>query len=595
MSTTELDRQLHASVLKREKLKEQRIRAEDAEKEYVNIGSGGEMTKQKIHEILSSDRRMYYRTEELNDKLYIHYKGWSKLQNLEGFTGLKVLYGECNAFSEITGLEKCTNIRSLFLQENCIKEIRGLESLHTLWNLNLSSNFIEKIEGIAHIKTLNTLTIAKNKIGFNGVEDLEHLVDSAVCSLDIQDNRITDVDILPDVLMRMKELRVLYLKGNEACKRIPNYRKTTTACLKDLKYLDDRPVFEEDRRAAEAFNRGGLEEERAERKKMREEKSEAHRRNMEAFQNMIERSRQEKKEREAMRAEDKYTDDTDPVESPEKRMARQRREWEEANPELLKDDVKEMCERKLAQEKETERREGKASMDTSTNASASSLNTLDGDSGIDEVPEVKKKDGKVDNRKLVYEDIWDDSPSPWQRTVPNPELPTTPQLGEEFVPWAAPKNAASEKPKEFTEEEITRRAEERKRQVHGQAATKGMDKFLNQRAQELADEEEQAMKEIVGDDDFKPSWYSKQQDKLAETYRKLNYDPKGTYWQGQASNNYDPKGTQSLTMNNWQGQAPEEGNDKPEPPKKQHVFAPPSRVAPAAPPPAPDNELDEMD
>merc|ERR1711908_114351 len=120
-----------------------------------------------------------------------------------------------------------------------------------------------------------------------------------------------------------------------------------------------------------------------------------------------------------MRMEDKYTDDTDPVESPERRMARQRREWEEANPELLKDDIKEMCEKKLAQEKEGERREGKAdgwkaSMDTSTDASVGSLDTLDGDSGITEVPEVpeiKKKDGKVDNRKLVYEDIWDDKPS----------------------------------------------------------------------------------------------------------------------------------------------------------------------------------------
>merc|ERR1719262_312605 len=149
-------------------------------------------------------------------------------------------------------------------------------------------------------------------------------------SLDIQDNQLSDPDILPDVFMRMNDLRVLYLKGNECCKRIRNYRKTTTACLKDLKYLDDRPVFEDDRRAAEAFNRGGLEEERNERKKMREEKSEAHKRNMEAFQNMIERSRAEKRERQAMREEDKYTDETDPVESEERRMARLKREWEEA-------------------------------------------------------------------------------------------------------------------------------------------------------------------------------------------------------------------------------------------------------------------------
>lgn len=589
MSTTELDRQLHASVMKREALKEKKRAAEDAEKEYVNVGSGGEMTKEKIHEILNSDRRMYYRTEELNDKLYMHYKGWNKIQNLEGFTGLKVLYAECNAFSEITGLQTCTNLRSLFLQENCIKEIRGLETCHSLWNLNLSSNFIERIEGISHIKTLNTLTIAKNKIGFNGVEDLEHLVDSSVSSLDIQDNRISDVDILPDVLMRMTDLRVLYLKGNECCKRIPNYRKSTTAFLKDLKYLDDRPVFEEDRRAAEAFNRGGLEEERAERKKMREEKSEAHKRNMEAFQNMIENSRREKRERDSMRMEDKYTDETDPVESLERRNARLRKEWEEANPELLKDDMKEMAEKKLAQEKEGERRAGKATKDKSEDAAASSLDSLDGVSGtgiveVDEVPEVKKKDGKVDNRKLVYEDIWDDSPSPWQRTIPNPELPTTPQLGEEFVPWAAPKNEEPEKPQDLTEEEITRRAIQRKKELQGQAANKGMDKpggFLDQRAQELADEEEKVMREIAGDDSFKPSWYSRQQEKINETMRKLQ------------GGGQEPQ----MTEFKWPSKAPVESDEKKEPAKKQHVFAPPARgkAASAAPPPPPQNELDEMD
>merc|ERR1719333_561822 len=123
-------------------------------------------------------------------------------------------------------------------------------------------------------------------------------------------------------------------------------------------------------------------------------------------------------------------------------------------------------------EKETARREGAASsfMGETANgnvAPASSLDSLDDDSGIQEVPEIKKKDGKVDNRKLVYEDIWDDGPSPWQRTVPKPELPTSPELGEEFQPWAAPKNAPAEKREDFTEEEIPRRAEARKKQLHG--------------------------------------------------------------------------------------------------------------------------------
>ena len=50
-----------------------------------------------------------------------------------------------------------------------------------------------------------------------------------------------------------------------------------------LKYLDDRPVFEEDRRAAEAFGRGGFEEERRERERIKKEKDDAHWKNHEAF------------------------------------------------------------------------------------------------------------------------------------------------------------------------------------------------------------------------------------------------------------------------------------------------------------------------
>ena len=52
-------------------------------------------------------------------------------------------------------------------------------------------------------------------------------------------------------------------------KKIKNYRKTVINSLPGLKYLDDRPVFDEDRRHAEAFCRGGLEEERKERDKIK--------------------------------------------------------------------------------------------------------------------------------------------------------------------------------------------------------------------------------------------------------------------------------------------------------------------------------------
>ena len=40
--------------------------------------------------------KKYYRTPELNEKLYLHFKGFGKMQNLEQFTNLKCLYFEGN-------------------------------------------------------------------------------------------------------------------------------------------------------------------------------------------------------------------------------------------------------------------------------------------------------------------------------------------------------------------------------------------------------------------------------------------------------------------------------------------------------------------
>jgi len=71
----------------------------------------------------------------------------------------------------------------------------------------------------------------------------------------------------------MPNLRVLYMQGNPVTKNIRNYRKTLTHRIQDLKYLDDRPVFEDDRRYAEAFARGGLQEEKEERARLKRKRT----------------------------------------------------------------------------------------------------------------------------------------------------------------------------------------------------------------------------------------------------------------------------------------------------------------------------------
>ncbi len=51
----------------------------------------------------------------------------------------------------------------------------------------------------------------------------------------------------------MPALRCLYLAGNPVVREMRNYRKRLVAALPDLTYLDDRPVFELEHRASQAW------------------------------------------------------------------------------------------------------------------------------------------------------------------------------------------------------------------------------------------------------------------------------------------------------------------------------------------------------
>ena len=244
------------------------------------------ITKEFLKKLLRSDIRQYYCTPELNDVLYLHYKGFEAIENLEAFTELKVLYIEGNAISKLENLGFCNKLKCLYIQENLIKKIENLENLEDLVSLNLSDNLIERIEGLGNNKKLENLQLKRNRIGVHGLGDIQHLTElKSVSALDISNNTVDceDFEDFIGILEKMEALAVLYLQNNPICKKIPNYRKTLIARLKNLKYLDDRPVFPEDRRFAEAFYAGGIEAEKLERQKFKDEEEEKHRRQHEAF------------------------------------------------------------------------------------------------------------------------------------------------------------------------------------------------------------------------------------------------------------------------------------------------------------------------
>ncbi|XP_076989287.1 dynein axonemal assembly factor 1 isoform X2 [Tamandua tetradactyla] len=221
------------------------------------------MTKSFLQKLCKQHK--LYITPALNDALYLHFKGFDRIENLEEYTGLRCLWLETNGIQKIENLDAQSELRCLFLQVNLIHKIENLEPLQKLDALNLSNNYIKTIENLSCLPVLNTLQIAHNRL--ETVEDIQHLKECLkLCVLDLSYNRLSDPEIL-SILESMPDLRVLNLIGNPVIRQIPNYRRTVTVRLKFLTYLDDRPVFPKDRACAEAWAEGGPAAEKEERQR----------------------------------------------------------------------------------------------------------------------------------------------------------------------------------------------------------------------------------------------------------------------------------------------------------------------------------------
>lgn len=316
------------------------------------------LSEKYLNKLLCSNIRMYYRTHELNDTLYLHFKGFKKIENLHTFTNLKVLYMEGNAIKKIEGLSNLKQLTSLYLHENVIEKIEGLDELENLVNLNLSDNCISKIENLANLKNLTNLLLKRNRIGINGIDDLSgllelsptikyHLVNS-FSVIDVSDNRIDDENILEKIFVNVPSLRVLYLMGNDCIRKISHYRKKFIAYLKDLRYLDDRPVFEDERRFSEAFARGGLEEEKLERVRFKKEKEEAEIQRLKDFEELVNSWKGNKKQTNNAEVKEKIKEEEKKIEensesvfdkSEERRKSLMKMKEKQQKNEIFDDDI----------------------------------------------------------------------------------------------------------------------------------------------------------------------------------------------------------------------------------------------------------------
>ncbi|OAE32958.1 hypothetical protein AXG93_673s1350 [Marchantia polymorpha subsp. ruderalis] len=178
-----------------------------------------------------------------------------------------------NALCDLQNLEEYTGVKLLYLEENCLESMNGLQPLKQLQCLYLRKNFIKSIDHIDELQFLDTLDIR--------ILDLSH-------------NELKDGDGVLEIALSLPQLAVLYLSGNPCISRMPHYRKNIIAKLAKLSHLDDRPVFWDERLFAEAWLRGGQEAETAERDRVREIRVDEENKQYEAMrrireQNMAER------------------------------------------------------------------------------------------------------------------------------------------------------------------------------------------------------------------------------------------------------------------------------------------------------------------
>ena len=130
----------------------------------------------------------------------------------------------------------------------------------------------------------------------------------ALQTLDLQCNRLEDGEAVLDLLKKIKTLRVFYGQGNPFVKSFRHYRKRFVAALPNLTYLDDRPVFPDERRRCEAWAVVWAENqdldaanaaEREEIKTIKLEKKLAEEKRIKAFEDMITEARAEHQKTEA--------------------------------------------------------------------------------------------------------------------------------------------------------------------------------------------------------------------------------------------------------------------------------------------------------
>eukprot|EP00469_Lotharella_globosa_P015588 CAMPEP_0167819738 /NCGR_PEP_ID=MMETSP0112_2-20121227/5600_1 /TAXON_ID=91324 /ORGANISM="Lotharella globosa, Strain CCCM811" /LENGTH=495 /DNA_ID=CAMNT_0007720013 /DNA_START=41 /DNA_END=1528 /DNA_ORIENTATION=+ len=202
-----------------------------------------------------------YETPELNTKLELQHRGICEIRNLEEYVNVSWLYLQQNGIEVIENIGHMAKLRGLYLNGNEICQLQNLENHKDLKHLSVDENNIESLEGIECCRNLEQFT-AKG----NAIEDIKPLAEcKSLRSLNLVRNKIVNAEETLKILSSLPGLGVLYMKGNPFVSKMKDYRKHVIHTCKKLQFLDDRPVYDWERRFVQAWKKGGnkaLDEER---------------------------------------------------------------------------------------------------------------------------------------------------------------------------------------------------------------------------------------------------------------------------------------------------------------------------------------------
>jgi Leucine-rich repeat (LRR) protein len=138
---------------------------------------------------------------------------------------LRVLYLQGNEITNIDGLDGCPMLRELVLDRNKIKKLdpRGFYGLQNLRELRLEENGLRTCAGMPQLPRLQLLYLSSNRLA-----DLSEI------------NYIAQQPVLLELI----------LAGNPLSRK-PMYRPSTVRRMMQLRFLDGKEVFDDERERAE--------------------------------------------------------------------------------------------------------------------------------------------------------------------------------------------------------------------------------------------------------------------------------------------------------------------------------------------------------